>query len=431
MDDSIYVCRAENEKVKLADGVTMIGKISSDFSKVYYCKDGDLYKHVIGEEAEYIDSDVSRIYIGNDSGEFYYSTDENYKELTYMDFVCDDTYEEDKNAAFADDDYELACYRSDIRDELGGETVNELRSLYYYDGKESTLITDKFLSYDYNIADSNSVFIYGVYNVSPDNAPKFSDISLSEEYRYSEDYSEYLMDTLNTDGELYVAVGASSYPLGADVDCAFVKSDGTGVYYANNIKGKYLGDIQYLPIKGGTVGKSELYDSDVYYGHIPFDLDDDSLYYYKKYEDGQGDLYVNKHMVDSDVYSTNYSKESGKLYYLTKYDDDAQYGNLKVYAKGKTIEIDEDVCKYSTMETGNILYEKNTGEGEYIRDLYCWDGKNSVLIAEDVVSCVRVDPVMTWQTYELWKYYLFVITKATLYRLQAYGNEVASSIAPW
>lgn len=184
-----------------------------------------------------------------------------------------------------------------------------------------------------------------------------------------------------------------------------------GAYY----KGKFLGDIQYLPIKGGSVGKSELYDSDVYYGKIKRVCDDDLLYYLKNYEDGQGDLYVKKHMVDSDVYNMLYIKESGKLYYA-KSDEDTQNGKLKVYSKGKTIEIDEDVYAYLIMETGNSLYEKNTGEGLDVGDLYFWNGKNSVLVAEDVAECVSIDPNLIIQGYDwLWGYY----------------SLVASSLAPW
>lgn len=429
-EGSLYLQYAGKDKEKIASEVSSLEYLTEDFKTVYYIKEGSLYKQVEGEDCVKIASDVYDVIKIYETGEIYYLTSEA-GEISLMDYVTDDmkdsdatltepeypsrpskwnydTYEEYEaaydayKAAYeayetAYDAYRAKLNRDSLRESLEEETLEQSSyTLCFFNGTDAAVITDAFVgdSYSFAFYSDNTyasdapVIIYEAYNQSSLEKVKLSEV----ESIY--DIEEMVEAALFSSSERYIAVKTTSTVVEQEKEARNfrINSSGTVVYYIDDIPDeKSYGELYCITIADGVVGKAEVYDSDVYTSYCYFN-GDDKFEYYKDYKDGKGELYVNKTKIDYDVniYRTTVYSDSDKVIYLTDWNDEKQYGTLKIYQNGESVKIADDVHDYSVMADGRILYlydySLNYSKGE----LHIWENGETRKIDDDVVCVIPV-----------------------------------------
>jgi hypothetical protein len=442
-EGSLYLKYAGKDKEKIASEVTSLEYLTDDFKTVYYIKEGSLYKQVEGEDRVKIASEVYRVIKIYETGEIYYLTSEA-GEISLMDYVTDDMkttdasitepsypnypnspsrpswwdYDTDAeyDAAYEayEDAYEAweaecdrmeteyyaareAWYAKQSRDELREDLEEEVLeqsnySLCFYNGTEATVITDAFVGdyydSDYTYASDAPVIIYEAYNQSSLEKVKLSEV----ESIY--DIEEMVEAALFSSSERYIAVKTTATVVEQEKEARNfrINSSGTVVYYIDDIPDeKSYGELYRISITNGTVGKAEVYDSDVYTGYCYF-AGDDKFVYYKDYKDSKGELYVNKVKIDYDVsvYSTVVYSDSDKVIYFTDWNDKKDYGTLKIYQGGESVKVADDVHNFSTMSDGRILYLYDYSLNYYKGELHVWENGETRKIDDDVVAVIPV-----------------------------------------
>lgn len=442
-EGSLYLKYAGKDKEKIASEVTSLEYLTDDFKTVYYIKEGSLYKQVEGEDRVKIASEVYRVIKIYETGEIYYLTSEA-GEISLMDYVTDDMkttdasitepsypnypnspsrpswwdYDTDAeyDAAYEayEDAYEAweaecdrmeteyyaareAWYAKQSRDELREDLEEEVLeqsnySLCFYNGTEATVITDAFVGdyydSDYTYASDAPVIIYEAYNQSSLKKVKLSEV----ESIY--DIEEMVEAALFSSSERYIAVKTTATVVEQEKEARNfrINSSGTVVYYIDDIPDeKSYGELYRISITNGTVGKAEVYDSDVYTGYCYF-AGDDKFVYYKDYKDSKGELYVNKVKIDYDVsvYSTVVYSDSDKVIYFTDWNDKKDYGTLKIYQGGESVKVADDVHNFSTMSDGRILYLYDYSLNYYKGELHVWENGETRKIDDDVVAVIPV-----------------------------------------
>ena len=438
-ENSYYLWYADKDSSKLASDITSIQYVAPDLSEIYYIKDGSLYKQIEGgQDKEKIASDVSRVIKIYDSGEVYY-TKANSTEKNLMDYVDDDmaasdstmtepeypdypespdypywwdydtdaeyeaakaqyeadygVYEAtcdqiraDYNAAY--DAYRAKQNRDSLRENLQNETMESTEyTLCYFNGTEETIVTDALVDeWSVNYASDKSVMILPVYNQS--NIPK---VKLSEITSVSE-VSDLVNAALYSSSDKYVAVGSSLSILEQTNATYFrLSSDGSMLYFLDDISDSGDGDLYKVTITDGQVGKPEIYDSDVS-NHDIFFTATGSIGYYKnvKEEDYKGDLYINAEKIDYDVYFWSISYLDDAILYYTDWNIDKSYGTLKIFRSGTATKIADDVHVFDITSDGNILYLYDYSTNYYTGTLYLYNNGESKKIDDDVIALVPV-----------------------------------------
>ena len=406
---------AGGEEEKLDSEVTTLYSVAKDLSKVTYIKEGSLYQKADGQDKVKIDSDVSSVLCTYTSGEVYYLKSAD-TEISLMDYVTDDmkaaddamtqperpeypysfnydTYEE-YEAAYDkyQQDYEAyqeayTAYREKVtrdnmRESLSDRTLSQTQySLYYFNGTESTLVTDAFCSDDASASDS-PLLVFEAYEQSSVDKVKLSEISSIY------DVQEMVEEALFSSTQTYVAVGATMNALDQDEASSFtISDDGSTIYFISDVSdsGEY-GDLYKVAISDGAPQAPELYDNDVYPYAIYF-LSDGRLCYYKDVKESKGELFLDKTSIDYDVqlYSVSYDEDSEQLLYFVDWSDDRSCGTLKRWTGKEAEKIADDVHDFSVTADGKILYLYDYSTNSYRGELYLFD-KEGEKIDDDVVA---------------------------------------------
>lgn len=409
-EGSLYLQYAGKDKEKIASEVSSLEYLTEDFKTVYYIKEGSLYKQVEGEDCAKIASNVYDVIKIYETGEIYYLTREA-GEISLMDYVTDDMKAADASITeptyldylnFPDkyyaarDAYLAKKNRDELRADLEEETWEQSRySLCFYNGTDAAVITDAFVAFvgvsyysDYTYASDAPVIIYEAYNQSSLEKVKLSEV----ESIY--DIEEMLEAALFSSSERYIAVKTTATVVEQEKEARNfrINSSGTVVYYIDDIPDeKSYGELYCITIADGVVGKAEVYDSDVYTSYCHF-AGDDKFEYYKDYKDGKGELYVNKTKIDYDVniYRTTVYSDSDKVIYLTDWNDEKQYGTLKIYQNGESVKIADDVHSFSTTSDERILYLYDYSLNYYKGELHVWENGETRKIDDDVVCVIPV-----------------------------------------
>lgn len=438
-EGGLYLKHGEEDKEKIAGDVASIKYVSEDCSTVYYLKDDALYKWVEGEDSVKIASDVYSVIKIYDSGEIYYTRE--MEAVSLIDYVLDDmniadvamvepeypdypsapadypysweydTYAEYEAAyeayekAYEDwsdecermeDEYDAAmeaywekAARDELREDLKDETMEDGRyTLYYYDGKEAVALTEDFASiysYEYTVASDAPVISYEAYNRMDLSKVKLSEIDSLY------DVKELIEDALFSSKERYIAVkgNATVIEQEKEADCFAINASGTIVYYIDDVpEDKNYGSLYCLSISKDGVGKPELYDEDVSTSYSYF-MNDSDFVYFKDFKSGKGELYINKNKIDYDVYaySVSHDSDSGNVFYFADWNDDKEYGTLKVYNGKESSKIADDVHKYTMTPDGQILYLYDYSLNYCKGELHQWSKGDTRKIDDDVV-CV-------------------------------------------
>ena len=342
-EGSLYLKYADKGKEKIASEVSSIEYLNDEITTAYYIKDDSLYKQVEGEGRVKIASDVYSVIEIYDSGEIYYLKSEPEEPLLM-----------DK-----------------------GTIEQPVYSLCYFNGTEETVITDTFVYNDnsynsYAIAANAAVIAYEAYDQS---------------------HLEY---------ERYIAVKDTATVVEQQEYAAdfTINADGTIVYYIDNIPDdKDYGELYRIDITNGVIGKPEFYDSDVLYcNHIYENIEfvnGSRLLYFKDCKDvdrtdAAGEVYIDKVRVGTDVCIrsvVNYG-DFDKVFYLTDWNDDKEYGTLKVYQGDKVTKIADDVCDYSVTNDGRALYLYDYSLSNHKGELREWNNGETRKIDDDVICII-------------------------------------------
>ncbi len=421
-EDGLYVYYAGKDKEKIASDVSEISYITDSFDTIYYLKEDSLYRKVKSEDSEKIASDVQYVLEIYEDGSIYF-TKESSQEIKLIDFVYDDMKEYDANLPYpvspsapdrwdydtyaeysaaydvyrekhaeyriAYSEYQDMLEREELREELKDSTLErETKALYYYDGEEIVSVSDNYSGLKVSASDS-AVIIFNECSES-----SFEKVNLSDIYSvYSlenliEEETSYSYDTyiaVNAEKTLFEQTDAQTYR---------INSKGDTLFFVDDVPDdESYGVLYQVKINNGKVGKAELYDSDVYAGYSRF-ISEDQFMYFKDfdYDKGCGEMYINKNKIDFDVdyYSITVFDDGEKLVYFTDWNEDNEYGTLKVYEGGKVKKIRDDVYTYELSSNGDVLYLYDYSDKYYRGDLYAYNNGKSKKIDIDVVAIIPV-----------------------------------------
>ncbi len=393
--------------------------VSEDFKTVYYEKEDGIYKKTAGKDKEKIVSDVLECINIYESGEIYYFK-ESSSEINYADYLTDEYKESD--AAMTEpeypdypdywdydteEDYELAidayekaceqyekdseawyekCSRDSIRESLDETGGKSFYALYYYDGKTEHLLSEYCTDiYNYVHAKDSCVIAYSTYDMS---LAKTADIS---EIEYMSQIDILILSDVYDSMTFCIAIGNESSAIEQNDASHFdISEDGRTVYFIDNKdeSGKY-GDLYKVEISGKKAGKPELYDSDVYAVNAYF-ISFDKFVYFKDVKSDSGDMYLDKKQIDSDVYwySVNYLEESGAIVYMTDWNDDKDEGTLKIWKKGKSEKIADDVCDLGFTPEEDIMYMTDYSTKSCTGTLCVYKNGKSQKVDDDVIAII-------------------------------------------
>ncbi len=385
----IYVKRGSADPEKLLSSVYDMHFLSEDFTYFVYEKNDSLYTLRHGEEPVKIASDISSILMALETGEIYYTRCEQ-EDLTYWDVIDDDKNDED--------------YTEYYSERLSEYTMSyPLRTLYYFDGEESHILTENFLTWHsvyklrteedpdfYSYPSSYSgMFVFEAYD--QEELPK---IKLSE-YLES-DYSVYSLfnDAIEQDTAVSVALNGTTTEVDAGTLCyGTFYSDGKVLYITSDYDDEADNYALYqVDVADGSVGGCELLDDEVENHRM---TTSGIVYIKDTNEDQQGDLYLNGKFIDDDVnfsWSMIAGNESGsRLYYLKDYSTKTGVGSLMYYDGKETSTVKDDVHSFTLASDDQVLFLYDYNKQNRRSELWILDGRNARKLDEDVLQLVYVD----------------------------------------
>lgn len=419
-EGALYTLFDGKEKEKLVGSISEVVYYTDDLSTFYYIKDEALYKHTVGADKEKIDSDVYKALKVYDSGEIYYLKNKSDGEaVTFLDVINDDMKQHDlditkgktaptkpQSSAYATTEEWNAAYeqyKKDYAEYYAARLRNKVReacadaklsrgskySLCFYNGSESTEVSDSCVAKGYIAAEDSPVLLYTSYDGL--GKLKLSELKSEDDL---DNFYEKLEDAANTCTDRHVAVGAQDTALERERAVSFrLNESGTLLYYIDGVDDeKQTGDMYCVTIKDGVVGESEMYDSDVYCAYCVWG-GDTNIIYCKDHHESNSDLYINKVKTDFDVYTAKvtYDEESGKLYYITDWDSEKELGTLKVYSNGESVKISEDVHDFYPIADGQLLYLYDYSVKYSSGELRLWSKGESKKLDDDVICLISAD----------------------------------------
>lgn len=320
----------------------------------------------------------------------YYAANEEYNRL----------WDEAYNAAYEQYELDYEAYQEEmtdyyekqdrdyLRESIAGNTISQTNySLYYYDSKDVTKITDTYSAY-LNYSYFTPVIAYENFDQK-----EITKVSLSE-VEYYDDVYNMAMEALASSKNVYVAMKAETVVLDQKNSSNYYITDsGDKIYYLNNYDSDSgTGDLLVATISASKIGKAEEIDDDVY-SYIVTGAKD-TLVYYKNVRDSSGDMYKDGKKLDKDVYiySIQMIGDTDTFVYYTDYSYDSEEGTLKLIKGKDSKEIADDVHAYIAFSEKSIVYLQDYNLQKYEGDAYLYNGsKKSKEIDEDVNKLIPVD----------------------------------------
>jgi len=449
-DGDIYEKASGKDKEKIDSEIESVAWISDDCKTVVYTKDGNLYAKKTGKDKQKIASEVYDVVEAYSSSSIYYTVLSEV-EIKLSDYLDDDmkdsdaaltkpvypnysdpttfsaTYTEwptypswndpeydtklqqyndiraaldveyDKAVVKYREDYDLydeKVDREDIRENIDDYNYTENRySPYYYDGKNATLLTENYARFDEAAYDKA---VMAFEEISSGTAAK---VKISEvESLYS--LRNMVEEALEGSTGLCVAVGKNVTRLedveGMDLGYLEMDPDGKSMYCMVELNyDECTAELYRLTISGDKVGKFEKYDEDVYYNNAWY-VAGGKFIYFKDYdsEKQDGELYMDKKLIDSDVNSNNivYSEDMKALLYYKDVNSEKDYGTLCISKNGgKGKKIADDVHTIGYTSKGELLYLKDYSTSSYSGELYLYTDGKSKKIDSDVNAILSMN----------------------------------------
>ena len=429
-DDGKLMIYNGKSSEKISSDVEELIYASDDLSTIYYLKEDNLYKWKKGADAEKLASDVEGA-VAYDSGEIYYVV-QGEEKIDYMDYIIDDKAEADKNIKepeivvkpekpekpyfydfetveeydVAYDKYETefdiwetkcneiddaydkaytAYYEKQYRDEMRVELIEssaeiETMELYYYNGKEATLVSNKIQDVEV-MSETNPVGLVYVGGLSED----FEKLNLSD-YQYASDLIYEIENSLYYNANKYILNKATLTEFDKE-DATMIELHDEDLYYFEDVEDN-AGNLYKISLANGKIGEATKVDEEV--GSYGVLFIDDHMIYFKDFDssDFKGDLYVDGKKIDSDVrggYNISFDS-NGKIYYFVDWDNSDYEGTLKVYNKKEASTIADDVTTFEVIDD-MVIYLYDMSSNSQTGELYKYDGK-ATKITDDVSAIV-------------------------------------------
>jgi len=431
-DGILYTMKVGEDKEKLDSDVFWINAVRNDCQDIYYEKEGNLYYITPGEDRTKIASDVDSVIRVYDSGEVYYTTYETVSK-PYSDFVVDDMassdatfvepewpdypswwdYDTDEEYDAAYEAYEQAVdeyydawdiwyeiqNRNYIREDLEYYTFDQdIYTLHYYDGTDSTTVAENYVSWDdnyyysvYDYALDVPMMVYKVRQEGEAVSVKISEIDSVWDVEYE------IYEAMSTSADMYIASGAVSSPIDQTYALRpLLSDDGSTLYYIDDYDDEDgTGDLYKAEVKAGKDSVSceaAMYDSDVSVSYLRVLDGGEKILYFKDYDGDKGELFVDGESIDYDVYGyADYDADSGKLIYFTDYSYEKEYGTLKISDLKESVKIEDDVHAYEVLPNGDIIYLYDYSIDYEHGELYLYDGgKEPTKLDEDVTGIIPI-----------------------------------------
>lgn len=414
---------SDGSKNKIAGDVFSIAHISEDGKNVYYFQSGSLYKWSEDAGQVKIDSDIVGIPKIYDTGEIYYMTKKT-EEVSLMDYVNDDMKEIDAlitepvypaypsspvleeydtyaefEAAYASweaeydhikSEYSNACEvylakvaRDKLRSDLEKEKLkNDKYSLLFFNDTKKVVIADDavhtttYVNGSFSCASDTPVVFYAAYDKSNIEKVKLSEMESIDDINNRVKHFE---------SKKYIAFKDSIQMLeqGLSFNGVIINSSGSVMYFHN--KGSDGDTVLYrVSISDSVVGEAEVYDHIGKNTRQSF-VSDTDFAYFKSYDDGKEELYINKKKIADDVSwgSVAAYPDLGKIFYFNE-----DYETLMCYDGEESVKIADDVWRYSVTPDGRIIYLCNYDN--YGGELYEWSNGEARKIDDDVVALCPV-----------------------------------------
>jgi hypothetical protein len=371
---------------------------SEDLSEIWYLKNEKLYYYKVGQEkpAE-IDKNVIGVVAKYESGAIYYAKAGGEDVNLYTAFVNDDkkaadasltepdesdfnAYEDYWNAFY---EYEDKLYRDELREELKRSTFTApVYQLYYREkpDKESVLLSENYANssyYDHSATDSPVLF----FNES---GGEYEKIKLSELYSVYD--AETFASGQSVTGEGALAVGAAVLRDFDEENANYrVNAAGTVIYYlANYDYEEGLGELTKQTISAAGLGKAVLIEDEVSGYYIIGD--GAAVYYYK-----DDTLYVDGIEAGDDVYGLRTIRGSGALAFIQDWDDEDESGDLYYFDGKEAVLVAEEVHNYIAYGENKIAYITEWKAAKGRGELFLYTGKKEpAAVDEDVTGIVPV-----------------------------------------
>lgn len=382
---SLNICGIDGSNQKTVDTDIAQYLVTSEDKYVYYVKAAgaedntssySIYKYDMAkDESVLIDGNVIAVTLSRDENAVIY-----YKYNSSM-IKASDVINDDGDTSEATEGLRAAVKEYEFRDITC--------SVYRYEDGIANLVNDKVFTAI--PMDGKGKFI--AYTV-PQGLDKIK-INLSEISSVNEIPALYYMQAMQAECDTYVYKdsGFDDYVPFEDSYLYSFQNSGNDVQFAcfsgydeNSKTGKLVLSTYY---EEGIRKYSELED-DV--ESFQFMGDGSRIAYLRGVDaDGIGTLvYIESNVADEVSDSAYYYEVTTdlyrRIYYLDNYNSDTYGGTFHYYQQAKDVVIDENVYMFAYRNNNNAFYMKDYNTADGTGDLYYFDGKNSVLVAEDVTS---------------------------------------------
>ena len=275
--------------------------------------------------------------------------------------------------------------RDSLRESLENTTLDHsTNTLYYYDGTEEKELSS---SYDeiYGSSSDAAAVVFTAYK--RDSLPS---IKLSE-VQSTYDVSERVNAALFSEIKYNVAVKDTINVLEGR-SLVKIDSNGERLYYASYEEESSAYNLYSAAISDGVVQTPELYDTDIISDRSwLLDFFNGKITYWKDYDNGKGDLYVEKERVDYDVdySSVRFDADLDIITYMTDIDSKGK-GTLKIYKNGSAEKISDDVSDYCVLPNGKILYLYDYNTNRNRGELHVYNNGKTEKVDDDVVAVFQI-----------------------------------------
>ena len=366
----------KSEKIKLETVDGYVGQ-SDNFKKIYYTKNDSVYELVNFEEKNRIISDYDAWWDAlydeeSDTTTFYYIADrERYNLSDYV--IIDD--------CTSDPSYNY------LRDTLRNNFNNGfLGDLYCYNGSGEPVCLAK------NVAEDEICVSYEecVYSIS--NEEKLDKIKMSSIDTNSFDYTK-ITQKYKESLDVYAYVNGKICKV--DID-----SEEYDLYFINDFRTDKSKNVLYLQYKEYGADDYTLFKYDTHKDEAAAEIvnddvhsfvvsEDKGVYYIKDLDkNGDGDLYHDDVLIESDVHDFQAHDGVKGVFYKTDYSEKRKESTINYFNGRKSIGVAEDVHYYWVRENGDAALLVNYSEKRNEGDLILFNGSKCTSVDDDVESVI-------------------------------------------
>ena len=376
----------KNDKIEI-DDVYNVKYTSDDMSDILYTdEDGDLYHCRNLKDSEKVASDVTMTKRRGDK--IYYYVEEKTKEYSYYE-LADDDVEDSYDYDYSYCQYDLSSRSLQMTEYTIYEYLlkkGESKQLVEIEGISSfgdDIIEDYFLFDE----EGEPVIVYGATEL--DDVFKMSD---AVENYYDADMACYVKNQLEaaTEWSVFYKGKTSVIAEAGDVegifDSAVINEANNEIYLKTKDYADYYEDSGYYKLYVCPYTADDKTCRWIIDDLAEWKVLDRGVYYIcREMGDEEGELYFNGDKVDKKVYSleTRQNPSKGCFYYKDYDEDDYEY-DIFYYDGKDIIEVAQDAADLGVicMDDGSVLYSTDYDDGE--RTICRYKNGKTAVISEDV-----------------------------------------------